>query len=114
METTVARPGLDAAPPLWRRLLVATSIGWVIGIVAGVALIIVVESLGLQALQSPLILGVALGVGWQQSRALRPILAGSRARWLRLGRTSVRSGLSRPAAKRVACRRRRSRCRFED
>jgi len=67
---------------LSRRVLVATPIGWALGIVAGVGLIILVESAGVMALQTPLVIGVALGISTQQYRALRPALSHSRARWV--------------------------------
>ncbi len=69
------------ARPMGRGLLMRTPLGWVIGIVAGVLLIVAIESLGMSGLQSPLVLGVGLGVSSQQFRALRPVL-GSRGRWI--------------------------------
>lgn len=92
MEATATTPTRDAAAPLWRRLITATTLGWVLGIVAGVLLIVLAESLGLRSLQSPLLVGVALGLGWQQHRALRDLLPGARTRWL--GATCI--GLAAP------------------
>jgi hypothetical protein len=82
METTVA----EAAParPMWRHLITATALGWAMGIAIGVGLIILVESLGVQSVQTPLVLGVALGVSTQQMRALRPVLAGGARQWILL------------------------------
>jgi hypothetical protein len=63
-------------------LLVLTPLGWALGIVAGIVLIVLVESVGARGMQTPLVLGVALGLATQQFRALRPVLEGSRGRWL--------------------------------
>lgn len=65
-----------------RRLLVLTALGWALGVVAGIALIVLVESVGVQGTQTPLVLGVAAGLATQQFRALRPLIGGSRGRWL--------------------------------
>lgn len=80
MTTTLAT-ATDARAP-WRRVLIATPIGWAAGIVAGIALIVLAESVGIRQTQAPLVLGVALGVSEAQFRALRPVLAGARMRWL--------------------------------
>jgi hypothetical protein len=75
-------PLRNVAPPPRRRLLFVTPIGWAHGILAGVCLIVLVESLGLPEVQTPLVLGIALGVSVQQFRALRPILGESGRRWV--------------------------------
>jgi hypothetical protein len=64
------------------RLLVLTPLGWALGIVAGIVLILLVESIGIRGMQTPLVLGVALGLATQQFRALRPVLGAARGRWL--------------------------------
>ena len=81
-QTTAALQASRTEVPLWRRLVVATPVGWALGVVAGVVLIVVVESLGIREVQTPLVLGVALGVSVQQSRALRPVLGATRLRWV--------------------------------
>jgi len=82
MNRTATRPMHGASSALSRRVLVATPIGWALGILAGIGLIILVESAGVMAMQTPLVVGVALGISTQQYRALRPALAHSRTRWV--------------------------------
>lgn len=67
-----------------RRLIVATSIGWALGVIAGVIFIVAAESLGIREVQTPLVLGVALGVSVQQRRVLQPMLGESRHHWVLL------------------------------
>jgi len=68
--------------PLWFRVFVSSLEGWTLGIIAGIGLIVLAESLGMREMQTPLVAGVALGVSAWQYRALRPVLAGLGARWI--------------------------------
>jgi hypothetical protein len=81
-EIAAVHASENATPQVWRRLLIATPIGWAIGIVAGVGLIVLAESVGLREMQAPLVAGLALGLSTQQYRGLRPVLGGLRARWV--------------------------------
>jgi len=81
MTDIAVQSSQTAARPLWLRVLIATPIGWAVGIPAGVGMIILAESVGAMELQTPLVVGVALGISMQQYHALRPALAHSRTRW---------------------------------
>ena len=59
-----------------------TFFGWTVGFILAILFILVVDSLGVRGTQSPLALGMGVGVGFMQARQLSPNLA-SRAPWLR-------------------------------
>jgi hypothetical protein len=82
LDTATVTAPRTAGPALWRRVLTATSIGWALGIVLGVGLVVLVESLGVQGFQTPLVLGIALGLGTQQFRALRHLVPGRGTHWV--------------------------------
>lgn len=64
-----------------RRWVTATFLGWTAGFVLAILLIIGVESAGLREVQFPLALGMGLGVGFVQARALTAVRQ-LRRRWV--------------------------------
>jgi hypothetical protein len=68
--------GVDA-----RRWILRTFLGWSAGLFLAIACIIAVDSLGVAGTQSPLAIGMGLGVGLLQGRLVAPLL-GERRGWL--------------------------------
>lgn len=63
------------------RWIRATFLGWTLGFVLAIALVLLAEGVGLPALQFPLALGMGTGVGLVQARLVAPYL-GARAPWI--------------------------------
>jgi hypothetical protein len=57
------------------RWIVRTFLGWTVGFVLAIACVIAVDSVGLRGTQSPLAIGMGLGVGLMQGRLLALLLA---------------------------------------
>ena len=84
----VARPGKALTPARW---IAATFLGWTLGFLLAILLIVGVESVGVRHTQFPLALGMGIGVGFVQARFLYRYLG---ARWPWLGATAL--GLAAP------------------
>lgn len=63
------------------RWIRATFLGWMLGFVLAIALVLLAEGVGLPALQFPLALGMGTGVGLVQARLVSPYI-GARAPWV--------------------------------
>jgi hypothetical protein len=61
--------------------ILRTFLGWTAGFVLAIACIIAVDSLGVSGMQSPLPLGMGLGVGMLQARLVAPMI-GRRREWV--------------------------------
>ncbi len=61
--------------------ILRTFLGWTAGVVLAIACIIAVDSLGVSGTQSPLALGMGLGVGALQAGLVAPLIGGRR-RWI--------------------------------
>ena len=78
--------------PAW-RWIPATFLGWTAGLILAIALVIGVDAVGISGAQSPLALGMGLGVGLLQGRIVAPLVGGARA-WV----AATTLGLSLPFA----------------
>jgi hypothetical protein len=75
------------------RWIGRTFLRWCLGFALAIAFLICTDSLGLSGLQSPLALGMGLGVGWSQARLL-PTRPEAARRWI----VSTALGLAAPFA----------------
>lgn len=63
------------------RWVPATFLGWTAGLILAIAFVIAVDAAGISGAQSPLALGMGLGVGLVQGRLVAPLLGGARG-WI--------------------------------
>lgn len=74
-----------------RRWVLGTFAGWTVGFFLAILFIVVVDSVGVVQVQSPVALGMGAGVGLAQFRLLRPVLR-RRSAWV----TATALGLASP------------------
>ena len=60
------------------RWILRTFVGWTLGFVLAIACIVAVDAVGISGTQSPLAIGMGLGVGLLQSRLVGPRVGGAR------------------------------------